>query len=97
MSGGREQIFHSQTGTSIGLKEFQETLEQLQFWDHEEDSTSDERINRILDAAADNPARLRMEVNFLLMIRFSRMELILMKMHQLHGQFVEIMKQRHLF
>lgn len=65
VSGGREQIFHSQTGTSIGLKEFQETLEQLQFWDHEEDSTSDERINRILDAAADNPARLRMEVNFL--------------------------------
>lgn len=40
VSGGREQIFHSQTGTSIGLKEFQETLEQLQFWDHEEDSTS---------------------------------------------------------
>ena len=39
VSGGREQIFHSQTGTSIGLKEFQETLEQLQFWDHEEDST----------------------------------------------------------
>lgn len=33
VSGGREQIFHSQTGTSIGLKEFQETLEQLQFWD----------------------------------------------------------------
>lgn len=65
VSGGREQIFHSQTGTSIGLKEFQKTLEQLQFWDHEEDSTSDERINRILDAAADNPARLRMEVNFL--------------------------------